>query len=162
MRHKGNRHQPGSAHGPRGSQGPLGITPGHPRRWLRFGTFFADMVTKTFLTSFGIAICVHFGDIWEALGTLLGRWGAFGEVRMTSEHGTKKKNHSQATGRSCLLNPPPPRRSGGTRFGTLLEERPEEGRLLMADSREGTFARAERQSLELSAQRPTPTNKPIP
>ena len=40
MRRKGNRHQPGSAHGPRGSQGHLGIPPGYPRRWLRFGTFF--------------------------------------------------------------------------------------------------------------------------
>ena len=39
MRRKGNRHQPGSAHGPRGSQGPLNIPCGHPHRWFRFGTF---------------------------------------------------------------------------------------------------------------------------
>ena len=40
MRCKGNCHQLGSTYGPRGSQGPSGIPPGHPRRWLRFGTFF--------------------------------------------------------------------------------------------------------------------------
>ena len=40
MRRKGHRREPGSVHGPRGSQGPLGIPSGHPRRWLRFGTFF--------------------------------------------------------------------------------------------------------------------------
>ena len=39
MRRKRNRHQPGSAHGPRGSQSPVDIPCGHPRRWFRFGTF---------------------------------------------------------------------------------------------------------------------------
>ena len=34
---QGEPYQPGSTHGPRGSQGPLGISPGHPRRWFRFG-----------------------------------------------------------------------------------------------------------------------------
>ena len=48
MRRKGNRHQPGPAHGPRGSKGPLGISPGHPRRWFRLGTFFSGVpVPKT-------------------------------------------------------------------------------------------------------------------
>ena len=40
VRRKGMHCQGGSAHDPRGSQGPLGIPAGHPRRWLRFGTFF--------------------------------------------------------------------------------------------------------------------------
>ena len=30
MRRKENRDKPGSAYGPRGSQGPLGVSPGHP------------------------------------------------------------------------------------------------------------------------------------
>ena len=44
MRRKGNRHQPGSAHGPRGSQGPLDILYGHPHCWFRFGTFSYERV----------------------------------------------------------------------------------------------------------------------
>ena len=39
MRRKGNRHKLGSAYGTHRSQGPLGIPPGHPRCWFRFGTF---------------------------------------------------------------------------------------------------------------------------
>ena len=37
MRRNETRHQFGWSHGPRGSQGPSGISPGHPRRWFRFG-----------------------------------------------------------------------------------------------------------------------------
>ena len=36
MRRNETRHQFGWSHGPRGSQGPSGIPPGHPRRWFRF------------------------------------------------------------------------------------------------------------------------------
>ena len=32
---------PAQPHGPRGSQGPLGILFSHSRRWFRFGTFLA-------------------------------------------------------------------------------------------------------------------------
>ena len=41
MRRTGNRRKPGSARGPRGPQGPLGISSGHPRRWLGLGAFLA-------------------------------------------------------------------------------------------------------------------------
>ena len=43
MRRKGNRRKLGSAHGPRGFQGLLGILPGYPRRWFRFYTFFSGI-----------------------------------------------------------------------------------------------------------------------
>ena len=39
MRRKGIRRKPGSAHGLHGPQGPLGIRPGHPYRWLSLDTF---------------------------------------------------------------------------------------------------------------------------
>ena len=41
MRRTGNRRKPGSACGPRGPQGPLGIPPGHPRRWLGLAAVLA-------------------------------------------------------------------------------------------------------------------------
>ena len=41
VRRTGNRRKPGSARGLRGPQGPLGIPPGHPRRWLGLSAFLA-------------------------------------------------------------------------------------------------------------------------
>ena len=39
MRRKRSHHKIGSAHGPRGPHGPLGILPGHPYRRLSLDTF---------------------------------------------------------------------------------------------------------------------------
>ena len=77
MRRKGTRHQPGSAHGPRGSQGPLGIPPGHPRRWFRFGTFSYERAQAHggYLHPRAKAVVFH------AQGRSRGAWGRKGAVQ---------------------------------------------------------------------------------
>ena len=43
MWRKGNRHKPGSTHGPRASQGTLGIPSSHSCHWFRFDAFFSGV-----------------------------------------------------------------------------------------------------------------------